>query len=74
MKEKELKEIYDIITESWKLAKKYCNIGKTDNEAWIKMGNDFSDIYMRHNQSVFCRDMAAAIMDAIGRVSDGKSL
>lgn len=74
MTEQQLKEMYEIITETWKVAKKYYATKQTDDDLWVSIDKELNDIYAKHNNSEFCRQIGMAVMEAIDNTSKGKSL
>jgi len=74
MTEQELKEMYEIISEIWKLVKKYYATKQDDDDSWDAIVNELSIIYEKHSNSKFCMQMGKAAAEAIDNTSKGKSL
>ena len=66
--DEELKAVYNIFTDAWKLYKKYADV-RSDDEYWEKVVNESDSIAKKHDNGRLCRDLILAVISELERKS-----
>ena len=66
MSEEQLKEIYNMFNDSWKLIRKYAN-QKQDDTFWDSLINETSELICKHNSSQFAKNIVFAVLDVMSK-------
>ena len=69
--DEELKAVYNIFTDVWKLYKKYADV-RTDDEYWEKVVNESDEIAKKYGNGRLCRDLILAVIAEFERKNNRK--
>lgn len=67
--DEELKAIYGMFTDAWKLYKKYADIQQTEDAKWEMFVAKADAIAKKYNNGRLCRDLVLAVMFELERKS-----
>ena len=66
--DEELRAVYNIFTDVWKLYKKYADV-RPDDEYWENVVNETNTLAQKYDNGRLCRDLMLAVMSELGRKS-----
>ena len=66
--DEELKAVYNIFTDAWKLYKKYADV-RSDDEYWENVVNETSALAKKYDNGRLCRDLILAVISELERKS-----
>lgn len=64
----ELKQKYDMFTDTWKLYRKYANVQDT-NEYWDSLVNESRAVSKKYGQCKFIIDLVLAVINEFERIA-----
>lgn len=71
MNDQELKTYYDILTDAWKMIKKYRDIDTID---WSEALREATELPNRYNHSIFAANIAKDVYLELGRLEREKAI
>ena len=69
VKDEELKTVYGMFTDAWKLYKKYADIRQTQESRWDMFVDEADAVSRKYNGNRLCRDLLLAVTNDLERKS-----
>lgn len=66
--DEELRAIYNIFTDVWKVYKKYADV-RSDDEYWENVVNEINALDKKYDNDRLCRDLILAVISELERIS-----
>lgn len=67
MNNQQLKTYYDILTDAWKIIKKYHDVEKVD---WYEVAREAQELPMKYNGSRFAVNIAVEVYSELARLEE----
>jgi len=67
--DEELRSVYGMFTDTWKLYRKYTDIRQTQDTQWEMFIADADAVSKKYNSNKLCRDMILAVTSELERKS-----
>lgn len=64
----ELRTVYNIFTDAWKIYKKYADV-RSDDEYWEAVVGETNALAEKYNNGRLCRDLILAVISELERQS-----
>ena len=68
--DEELKAVYGMFTDAWKLYKRYADIQKTQEARWDMFADEADAVSRKYNGNRLCRDLLLAVTNELERKSN----